>query len=249
MLKKRSADNLFQSLATLLDVKGIHPSPAGTVIDGRWGRKMPLRDLADGYKSSFLWLTDFVGWALSRDPRLSATEDIAGIVLIDEIEQHLHPRWQEQVVARLQHHFPRVQFIATTHSPLIAASVGEVGRRRRDDLVDLRLMPGNKVVAERLPTLRGMRVDQVLASRAFDYLVTTDSEVNEALRRASRLAGKRRRSGKEETEYKGLKELIVRSLVLKAESPVERMLESEFLAFMKKKTAHLEDELFGDQDD
>jgi predicted ATP-binding protein involved in virulence len=50
----------------------------------------------------------------SLDPR-----DIRGIMLIDEVEQHLHPRWQLRVMELLKHAFPKVQFIATTHSPLV----------------------------------------------------------------------------------------------------------------------------------
>lgn len=48
--------------------------------------------------------------------------DTPGIVLIDEIDMHLHPNWQWRVVEALQAVFPKVQFIATTHSPIIMAS-------------------------------------------------------------------------------------------------------------------------------
>ena len=52
----------------------------------------------------------------SLDPKT-----MAGIVIIDEIEQHLHPRWQINIMRLLQDAFPKIQFIATTHSPLVAS--------------------------------------------------------------------------------------------------------------------------------
>ncbi|MCH8112949.1 MAG: hypothetical protein IH905_13520 [Proteobacteria bacterium] len=56
-------------------------SQSGILIDGPWGDDMPLRDLADGYKSAFIWIADFMGWALGRTPALGKTEEIKGIVL------------------------------------------------------------------------------------------------------------------------------------------------------------------------
>ena len=57
----------------------------GITFDGPWGRRMPFRDLADGYKSGLLWLTDFLGWAVSQFPDIKNVSQIQGIVLIDEV--------------------------------------------------------------------------------------------------------------------------------------------------------------------
>lgn len=102
----------------------------GISATGPWGSYMPLRDLADGYKSTFLWITDFIGWALSYNPNISNTSEIEGILLIDEIEQHLHPKWQQSVVRELKVLFPRVQFISSTHSPLVASSLAQESLER-----------------------------------------------------------------------------------------------------------------------
>ena len=98
----------------------------GLHVSGNWGKGMPLRDLADGYKSSILWFTDLIGWIVdysggSSNYDLSKTQ---GIVLVDELEQHLHPSWQRTIVASLRTTLPNIQFITTTHSELIARSVG-----------------------------------------------------------------------------------------------------------------------------
>jgi predicted ATP-binding protein involved in virulence len=104
--------NLERGGRVILTAKGI-------VVKGHWGR-MDLGSLGDGYRSTITWVLDLLAWKmLSRrtlDPRR-----MAGIVLIDEVEQHLHPRWQLRVMELLNRVFPLMQFIATTHSPLVVS--------------------------------------------------------------------------------------------------------------------------------
>jgi predicted ATP-dependent endonuclease of OLD family len=94
----------------------IHFTTRGLEIDGPWGR-MPLQNLSDGYRSTTIWVLDFIGWLLHAE-RLLGNPDIGGILIIDEIEQHLHPRWQRHIVQRLRQQFPKTQIIASTHTPL-----------------------------------------------------------------------------------------------------------------------------------
>ncbi|HET7500861.1 MAG TPA: AAA family ATPase, partial [Kofleriaceae bacterium] len=58
-----------------------------------------------------------------------------GIVLVDELDLHLHPTWQTEIVAGLKATFPRMQFIVTTHSPLVLAGcrADEVWRLKQDE--------------------------------------------------------------------------------------------------------------------
>ena len=91
----------------------------GIQLGGPWGDPLPLRDIADGYKSTFLWITDFIGWALAHHESIKGPKEISGIVLIDELEQHLHPKWQRTIVSSLRDQFPNVQFIVSSHSPLV----------------------------------------------------------------------------------------------------------------------------------
>ena len=105
-------------------VEGVRLTTKGLLVDGPWGIGMPMRDLADGYRSAFTWIADLIGWALMFEPKLRGPLAVRGVVLIDEIEQHLHARWQRRTIADLRNVFPNVQFIASTHSPLIASSVG-----------------------------------------------------------------------------------------------------------------------------
>ena len=216
-IKNQAARHMVtETLNAFLSTDNVALSRKGLVIDGRWGKEMPLRDLADGYKSGFLWLTDFLGWAVLRDESLETSRDISGIVLVDEIEQHLHPKWQETVVTDLQRLLPKVQFIIGTHSPLIVSQIGEIGGTSTSShqLIHLTLNPGNRVKASTVPSVRGWRPDQILASPAFDHLVISDPEIDQILREISNLASAgSNRNEAEELRYRLLKRQIARHLI------------------------------------
>lgn len=113
---KKIVKPLLKNILGLEEKDNIYLGETGILVDGPWGKKMPLRDLSDGYRSTFQWVIDFVGWALMRKNAPSDSSKIEGIVLVDAIEEHLHPKWQRNVVKRLKDIFPKVQFIVTTHS-------------------------------------------------------------------------------------------------------------------------------------
>ena len=91
----------------------------------------PLSSLGDGYQSVVTCVLDLLSWWYLRAP--SDLTDVGGIVLIDEIEQHLHPRWQRNILLLLTQSFPNVQFIATTHSPLVASGCEHIPVHRLND--------------------------------------------------------------------------------------------------------------------
>ncbi|MBQ7618085.1 MAG: AAA family ATPase, partial [Desulfovibrio sp.] len=89
-----------------------------------------LKQLSDGYRTMLALVMDLARrMALAYDGvQLTAGESVlhtAGIVLIDEIELHLHPSWQQTVLPRLREIFPNVQFIVTTNSPQVVTSIDE----------------------------------------------------------------------------------------------------------------------------
>ncbi len=94
------------------------------------GRVMPFRQLSDGYRLTLAMVADIAFRCVTLNPHLgpAATRETSGVVLVDELDLHLHPRWQRHVVEDLRRAFPRLQFIVTTHSPFIVQSmkVGEV---------------------------------------------------------------------------------------------------------------------------
>ena len=85
---------------------------------------IPMRLMSSGYRSLIGMIVDIAYRMAVLNPNLE--EDISkktnGIVLIDEVDVHIHPKWQWRIVEALMKTFPRVQFITTTHSPIVIAS-------------------------------------------------------------------------------------------------------------------------------
>lgn len=118
--------------------------------DGLWinegGRHLLLDDLSDGYRVAAALVLDIVRrmfqaygkFELDRDEHGSVSCAHAGVVLIDELDVHLHVSWQQRIGFWLREHFPAVQFIVSTHSPFIcqAASPGSLVRLAAPGEVD-----------------------------------------------------------------------------------------------------------------
>jgi len=140
-------------------------TPNGVVADGPWGT-MPMAEMSDGYWSTYSWLVDFIGWFSYKHPKASlAGKQLRGIVLLDELDLHLHPRWQRFIVMRLYKQFPYIQFITTTHSPLVAAGGADLSESAQ--LTALKFYKDHVEDNKNLPSLKGMRADQVLTSEVF----------------------------------------------------------------------------------
>lgn len=108
-----------------------------TSSDGAF-RYDPIASMSDGYRDVFVLLADIAFRVTLLNPVLSdaVLQKTPGVVLIDELDLHLHPKWQSMIVSVLTEAFPNVQFIATTHSPIILSSV-----QRRN----LRLLDNNQL--------------------------------------------------------------------------------------------------------
>lgn len=142
-------------------------------LDGRIcvnlaGRPVPLEWLSEGYRSVFAMVADIARELLPRYPIL---EEAEAIVLIDEIETHLHPRWKMRVMSALRRALPNVQFIVTTHDPLCLRGMddGEV-------VVLQRSADGSIAALDNLPSIKGMRADQLLTSDYFGLSSTIDPQ-------------------------------------------------------------------------
>jgi predicted ATPase len=83
------------------------------------GTKVKFEQLSDGYKSVIIWLADLISRLAEKQPQAIALEEFKGIVLVDEIGVFLHPKWQYQIVRKLRRWLPNIQFIFTTHSPMV----------------------------------------------------------------------------------------------------------------------------------
>jgi predicted ATP-binding protein involved in virulence len=94
------------------------------VLEFTDGRKMPFQYLSDGVRNMLAMVADVAFRCVLLNPhfRQEAAKLSKGIVLIDELDLHLHPGWQASVVQNLKATFPNLQFITTTHSPLILST-------------------------------------------------------------------------------------------------------------------------------
>ena len=105
-------------------------SPSRTRLEVRFiGRKQTVayENLSHGQRNILSMVGDIAFKAIILNPHLrtEAVRAVKGIVLIDEIDMHLHPRWQRIIVPALLEAFPELQFVATTHSPFIIQSLSE----------------------------------------------------------------------------------------------------------------------------
>lgn len=154
MYFSRKDDNLF-GIFTDLDQKQ---------------HRLPYTQLSDGYRSIISLAADLAYRCIQLNPHLGqlAVKDTPGIVLIDELDLHLHPNWQKRIVADLKRVFPKVQFVATTHSPFIIQSLDahEVMDLRKDNHEVPKDLSLSKVVTQ-IMGVDGLRSDDFDARYQF----------------------------------------------------------------------------------
>lgn len=92
------------------------------LIAKKQGQDINLIQMSDGERALFAMVIDLCRRLTLANPELPDPLQGAGVVLIDEIELHLHPTWQREIVEKLRATFPRVQFVLTTHSPFVIQS-------------------------------------------------------------------------------------------------------------------------------
>jgi hypothetical protein len=133
------------------------------------GVEVGLRELSDGFRSFLALVID-----LTRQIQQAfglVDFDAEGVVLIDEADAHLHPEWQRRLGFELVKMFPKLQFIVTTHSPLVAMAA------RPGGLFRLRRTKGGAVELDQpVESVQGWRTEQVLLSPLFGLETTRDPD-------------------------------------------------------------------------
>lgn len=117
--------------------------------------EMPISKLSAGYQSLLWMIMDLAYRVCMLNPELESKDQIMGIVLIDEIDLHLHPKWQWNVTDALRKTFASVQFIIATHSPIVISASKEA---------NLILLDDTRTVSY-LPDCYGYEVEDVLCYR------------------------------------------------------------------------------------
>lgn len=118
----KTIQNLFQEL--LESNVEIDVSAKGVKFKEK-GFELSFSQLSEGYKNIMVWVSDLIYRFQQSQPKISRLEDFKGVVLLDEIELHLHPIWQRRIIGQLRTFFPNIQFVFTTHSPTIIQGASE----------------------------------------------------------------------------------------------------------------------------
>ena len=227
----RSIDEILMltSPSTELDDSGIS-------IKGPWG-DVPFGSVGDGYRSTLTWVTDFLGWAMFHHGKVLDRHSLRGIVLLDEIEQHLHPIWQRHIVRLLHEQFPKTQFIGTSHSPLCASGTADLKDEEYRLVVLDRANYNGTVEVNELASLRGFRADQVLTSTAFGLEETRNPSIETELHSFRNLLLSKSLSSSEKRELTRLRDSIENQLPGLAEREEDRALERKLWQRMKDRSA------------
>lgn len=167
---------------------------------------MPFRLLSTGYQVYLATVAEIAYRCAVLNPHLGqeVLQKTSGVVLIDEIGLHMHPKWQQQVVERLQNTFPSLQFIVTTHSPLVTQNV------KREQIILLE--KGHQLATEakeNLPEDLGLwHLNQILESALFDMESLRSLAYQKKAEELRQLAEKVQRTPEEEQRFLALRQEI-----------------------------------------
>ena len=138
----------------------------GFYVDCANQGKIPFTALSDGYQSVSSLIFDFLSWKLLDEENFDV-ENLSGIFIIDEIEQHLHPKWQRQILKILSEQLPNMQFVCSSHAPICAVGLNDLDCPSQ--LVKTAYVNGHSEVDifDLKEDFKGYRVDQILTSEVF----------------------------------------------------------------------------------
>ncbi|MEP0818846.1 AAA family ATPase [Trichocoleus desertorum GB2-A4] len=160
-----------------------------------------LSSLGLGYRTAVAWMVDLAVRLFRRYPDSEDPLAEPAIVLVDEIDLHLHPKWQRNIMNFLTERFPNTQFIVTAHSPLVVQAA-------KDANIVLLRREGDRVVIDNNPEIvENWRVDQVLTS-VFELPTARPADLEPLLARRQELLSKARLSKADKAELQELEAQI-----------------------------------------
>ena len=90
--------------------------------------ELRIEQLSEGYKIVIAMVADLAARMAEANPDMDNPLNSTGIVLVDEVDLHLHPRWQRDILSQLTKVFPNIQFVVSTHSPVIVVGAAEIAQ-------------------------------------------------------------------------------------------------------------------------
>ena len=161
-----------------------------------------LDQLGLGYQTVMAWIVDIAWRMLNHYPDSKNPLREPAVILVDEIDLHLHPKWQREIRKHLTDHFPKVQFITTAHSPLIAQDA-------LDTNVTVVINRHDQSVIESKPTIvKNWRLDQVLTSDLFGVQSSRPGNIEKSMERRTTLVQKDKLTESEQNELNKLDDLV-----------------------------------------
>jgi len=135
-------------------------------------RRINLHELSSGYQSIIAITIDIMRAIYSN---FIGGYEPEGVVLIDEIDAHLHPTWRMRIVDQLRTAFPRMQFIVTSHDPLCLRGV------KNEEIAVMKKINDTAKVIQEVPDPKGLGIDEILTSSLFNMESTIDPEVDKLI--------------------------------------------------------------------
>ncbi|MCX6382203.1 MAG: ATP-binding protein [Armatimonadetes bacterium] len=188
------------------------------------GGELPMRDLSDGCRTAYALILDIIRnmtaaygttEIFGTDAEGRVVVDKPGVILIDELEAHLHPAWQQTICEWLKTRFPKVQFFVTTHSPLIAQAADAGG-------IYVLPLPGELEKGQEARQLSPLeqerirlgRAEEVLLGDAFELKHTWGMDAEHLVQRWNTLARKKNGKGSLNAEEQGEYDTLKRKLAI-----------------------------------
>lgn len=206
-------DRLKNMLASLLpDVKSsddIDVTPprildfnreGGVVITTRYGKRVPFSDFSLGYRTIASWTIDLAWRLFTKHSTSNEPLKEPGIVLIDELDLHMHPVWQREVMSSLGDNFPHMQFIATAHSPLMVQAAIPFNYA----VLQFNQEQGCVTINNEPTGIDGWRVDQILTSELFGLKSARGKEYDDLLAQREQILSKMRLTAEDQVKLAGV---------------------------------------------
>jgi hypothetical protein len=183
-LQKSSKTRFNQVIQLINRLLAPHGELLDELIDGEplfrvGGSDLPFQALSDGYRAYVGWISDLLYHLNTGAPHTKRLVDSRGVVLVDEVDLHLHPAWQMHVMPTLSRALPNLQFVFSSHSPLV------VGSLHASNVVVLESVEVDGVsetsVRRSTEEVYGLSADQILTSGHFGLRTTRVASFEAAL--------------------------------------------------------------------
>jgi hypothetical protein len=141
---------------------------AGDLSFSVHGTTLPFGALADGYRAFIGWIFDLLYHLTQCAPSEIPLTHMRGVVIVDEVDLFLHPEWQRVVLSKIASTFPNLQFILSTHSPILAGTV----ETRNTLVTEIDPDTNSTTVVRPKESIYGLSADQILTSAYFGLSTT-----------------------------------------------------------------------------